>query len=139
MLQGDDSKKNISRTFRLRSGTLTALEALSEKNDISQNEVLNIILTESYEDFVKLERAEKLLKDPDTEMVILTRRYNNNIGIEFDVTPTYECTMKVVKFSDSGNKGKLLDSVKFHIKDIYELLDYGVNSTFIGTPKMKEK
>lgn len=139
MIQGDDSKKNISRTFRLRPTTLTALEKLSEKNNISQNEVINIILNESYEDFLKLERAEKVLSNPDTENIILDRKYNGDIDIQFKVTPDYECTMSIGKFDKKQNEWVFLDCTKFKIQNIYELLDYGINSTFSGIPKVKDK
>ena len=149
MKQGNEEKKGILKSFRLRGSSKEALENLASVSSVSQNETLNIILEESYADYKVIQEIENYLES--------TISYNNNYYIGAIASKCFNqddytyCThFKVIstevglkfniinQFNVIENSGathpfidrKELVSGLFHLNDLSELLDYGLNSEF---------
>ncbi len=128
--EGDGSKKVTARSFRLRSNAFKFLEEMANKTGISVNETLNIILEEAHKDFELLQNIEEYLSCYIGNIVECHKFLSNGMSVRMDIKNgnPYVCNMVIILQQDN-NFEEIYDET-FKLKDISELLDYGLNSAF---------
>ena len=133
--KGDESKKIVSKNFRLRPQAMRALEYMTEKTEVSQNESINVILEDTFEDFKALETVKILLdKHKEVSMYKLfpKKRYFKLDLKQSDENELIACNLKLYKQDfPFGAIDELHLDLDFTIKEVQEILDIGFDSSFV--------
>ncbi|WP_435309698.1 hypothetical protein [Sebaldella termitidis] len=146
--EGEKQKKLKQKTFRIKEDFSKMLDNLCETTNLSQNEILNIILDDYYDEYNfinELQESLEELKANPNKIILISQvflfcsdysqlrlyeiAYNQKEKKYFNVLyQEYIGTTGEYNFLE---KEKIVFSVDFQIKDYKELLEYnGVTSKY---------
>ncbi len=132
LLEGEESKKNISKTFRLRPAALEGLEKIAQRSKISQNEVLNVLLQTSYEELEIIRSIESKLRNVASEkkssnqFVRVAKNFNGVYSITFNLSFDLKCELELKEVTQK----EVLLKRNVDIDAVEDLLLYGLDSEF---------
>lgn len=146
--EGEELKKTTAKSFRLRPTAITALEVLSEKTGISQNETLNIVLEEAHENLKALNLLEDLMVKHGR---VKCYKYPfNPYGIRVEYVINFDTIRDVYNlyvriyttyFEYEGKENKEFLNVHTVFENIYDIFNFGFDTSFKieGYPIENEK
>ncbi len=137
----DKKEKIVTKSIRLKEEADKALQILARESDRSQNETLNIILEDAYQEYSFFENIEKEWKDKPTDKLELRKiikfgEIRSYIECSYMLKPLkkgLECHFSVV-FREHREGVKILGAENifsgiFIIEKIVDLINAGIDSS----------
>ena len=120
-------KKSIAKTIRFRETAIGALEKLAEISELSQNEIINIILEEAGKDMEMLEAIDKRLNSmSDDGQIVIEKLINYRLHYQYLIYKDRRLEIWIEDKNGFDRASMELDNVKF--KNVSDLLSYGIDS-----------
>ena len=133
--KGEEDKKSITKTFRLRYSASEALAKISEFTGVSQNETVNILIEDTFKTLEMFEQA-KLALYVQGRIVKFSKNVDAANMVIFIVEHQEEkliCRWTVAV--DDINGEYSAEEVIFLIEDVFQLMKYGIDSTYTYSEK----
>lgn len=129
--KGEEDKKSITKTFRLRHTASEALSQISNYTEISQNETINTLIEETYETLKLLKKAKMFLEKKESVSVEFFKKFSEGNIIIFTVEHKEDKLICILSLAiDDIAKGFGGTEFTFIIEDVFQLAKYGVDSTY---------
>ena len=129
--KGEEDKKNINKSFRLRPATAAFLENISEKIGLSQNEIVNSLIDDAGKTLeLPIIIGEKLCGPQKVSEIRLSKEMDENCYFDFTISNENKIKCLFELREKLENIYTVTYSKMFYLKSFNDIIKLGIDSTY---------